>query len=232
MASFIPSKDSQQDFEKCIKVNVMGTLNLLEFAFKKNVTSFVYSSSASVYGSWGKLPVDESTPPQPKSFYGISKLMSEILCKKYSEDFGLNCACLRYSSVYGHIQRKDSVLPIFINQAIKNKKMTIHGRGARSQDFVYVKDVVRANVLAAQKNACGIFDIGSNQETTMTQLAKMIKKIFKSKSKIVFDTSIEEGPRFYLDISKAQKELSFSPRYSLEDGLKDYKKVRALNERY
>lgn len=215
----LPGKD--ESAENHLKVNAIGTKNILEACKGKNIERFVYSSSMSVFGGALYLPVDEKHPKMPSSFYGMSKLLGEICCSEYHRFYGVNTTVLHYSSVFGPRQNKRWVASIFINSALKKKPLRVIGSGESSGDFVYVGDVVNANILAAlKKRAIGEdFNIGSGKETTIKGVAYAVKKIIPSVRIIHRSTKNEVIKRFVFDISKARDVLGYKPNYSLYDGL-------------
>lgn len=228
LAAFTPQKlEEEKDFENLFSVNVLGTLNLLETSLEKGVKKFIYSSSSSVYNRQDiSIPAKEEYV-SPENIYGISKLAGENLCEIFRKKHKLKTISLRYSSVYGFGQKEGSVLPIFIEKALKDEDIVIFGKGERTQDFIYVEDVVEANIKSVFSKTEGVFNIGSGKETSMIELAKTILEVFsESKSQIIKKQvdNYNEG-RFFLNIQKARKELGFVARYSLKEGLRKYKKM-------
>ncbi len=227
LAAAIPKNPKDSEIKEYLSVNIEGVYNLLELCRKYSIKKVVYSSSESVYNrKMTVLPANEKDSG-PENIYGISKLAGENLCEMFQRSCGLKTVSLRYSSVFGEGQGLSSILPIFLNKALKNEDMAVFGTGERTQDFIYVKDVVEADIKAAFSKAEGIYNIGSGKEISVIALAKTIKKIFfESRSGIVHKRiESEDKSRFVLDITKAKKELGFSPEYTLETGLKDLKMI-------
>jgi len=202
--------------------NARGTLSVLNAAYL-DVDKFIYSSTMSVYAEPPQyLPVDESHPVQPSTIYSVAKLAGELCCNLYSR--AMDIVVLRYSGAYGRGERESNAIPTFINQALNNRPITIHGAGTQTSDFVYIDDVVQGTLLAWENNKPGVYNIGSGQEISVTELAKRIINITNSKSEAVLTDKDTERPfRFFLDITKAQKVLGYSPR-SLDQGLGTYLK--------
>jgi len=220
-AAFVPSGTTNINSEMCFKVNAEGTKNVLEYCRKSDIKKIVYSSSASVYQ---RLPDTTENMVKPINIYGESKLKGEDYCKEYNEKYGINYVILRYSTVYGFGQKPYSVLPIFANNALNNENLTIFGKGVRTQDFVYIKDVIQANKFALKTLKNEIYNIGSGVETNMLELAQTVKKIINPSININFkEIEDEDISRFYLNINLAKKELNYSPKFNLEQGLKDFK---------
>jgi len=208
------------------KVNVTGTLNLLEACRNSNVKKFIHASSSAVYGEPQTLPLHEKLPPQPVSPYAASKLAAENYVKIYHEVYGLNTVCLRYFNVYGPRQTYtpySSVIITFINRLLKNEPPIIHGDGEQTRDFIHIKDVVQANLLALKKkNATGeIFNIATGKQTTINQLAAMLQQIMNKTNLKPVHTDPRPGDirHSYADITKARKILQYEPKISLKQGL-------------
>lgn len=213
----LPGKDN--GVKNYFKVNATGTKNILEACRRKDIERFIYSSSMSVFGNALYLPVDEKHPKMPESFYGMSKLLGEIYCNEFHRFYGINTTILRYSAVFGPRQNGKWVIPIFISNALKKKPLQV--KNVSSGDFVYVKDAVNANILAAcEKRAAGEgFNIGSGIETTVKELAYAIKKTIPDVKIIDISPKNEVIKRFVFDISKPRSMLGYKPFYSLNDGL-------------
>ena len=224
LAAYIP-QDDILDVETLLRVNVLGTWNVLQYCYERGIGSLIHSSSISVYGEPRYLPVDEEHPTRPRTFYGMTKLCAELLCAQLAKAYGLPCTILRYSSVYGAKQKPNSsVLSIFVHNVLQGQSLTVFGAGQRTGDFVYVKDVVSANVAAFRSRATGIYNIGSGVETTVLELAQVIVDVFAPNLQVKLDTTRQEfATRFYLDIAKAQPDMGYRPAYSLREGLEDYR---------
>ncbi len=209
------------------EINVIGTLNMLEAARKNKVRKIVVSSSAGIFGELKTLPIREDHPIEPDSPYGCTKLCEEKLSLSYSKLYDLDVVCLRYFNVYGPLQRFDAygnVIPIFTFQLLRNDQMTIFGDGEQTRDFLNVKDVVQANIKAAnKKDISGAFNIGSGTSITINKLMELL--IDKSNIK----ANIKYGPprdgdvlHSRADITAAKNTFGFEPVIDLEDGLAEY----------
>jgi UDP-glucose 4-epimerase len=209
---------------KTIDVNVNGTLNVLIAADKNNVKKVVNTSSCAVYGDPQNLPIKEKTETKPISPYSVSKLSAEHYCNVFSENLGLSSTSLRYFNVYGPMQNPKSqyaaVVPIFISQILSKKPITIFGDGLQTRDFIFVQDIVNANIIAAKSAISGEFNVGSGKKTSINQIANLLMKLIDSKVEINY-----EKPRpgdikdSYSDITKI-KNIGFELKTDLEDGLK------------
>lgn len=224
LSAYIPSKLESRDLNKLFEVNVFGLYNILEFTKEIQAHRIIYSSSASVYGNSMDSSLSEDTSiPQPTSFYGMSKLTGEHIVQYYEMLTGIQSIIFRYSSVYGFGMAGDTVLPCFMQKALKNEDILISNQAAKSRDYVFVDDVVSANVLVLSSQARGIFNIGSGTETTMRQLAQTIIDVTGSRSCIVDSFFPEKPPlRMPLDISKARRGIHYKPLFPLRPGLQKY----------
>jgi UDP-glucose 4-epimerase len=208
------------------EVNVKGTLNVLVAARDSEVEKVVYASSSSVYGDTPELPKREEMKPNPKSPYAVSKLTGEEYCAVFSEVYGLKTVSLRYFNVYGPRQDPYSeyaaVIPRFITRGLKNKPPIIYGDGNQTRDFTFVKDAVKANILAMGNNAEGIFNIASGKRISINELANEIMEIVGIRLKPIYDKPREGDIKDSLgDISRAKDKIGYEPKYNLEEGLKE-----------
>jgi len=205
------------------EVNVTGTLNVLLAARDSGVKKVICASSAAVYGDTLTLPHKEEMVPNPQSPYAVTKLVAEYYCQVFQVVYGLPTVALRYFNVYGPKQDPGSeyaaVIPRFIKRASDGKSLIIFGDGEQTRDFVFVGDVVLANISAAETGATGVFNIGQGRGVTISELAKVIIHIMDKDVAI-----IHQGPRVgdirhsLADISKA-KLFTYEPQYDLEAGL-------------
>jgi len=215
---------SIEDPQATHEVNTNGTLNVLLAAKDNSVKKVVYASSSSVYGDTPTLPKQEEMLPHPQSPYAVSKVVGEYYCDVFHEVYGLPTICLRYFNVYGLRQDSNSqyaaVIPVFIERVSQNKPLIIYGDGEQTRDFTFVKDVVRANILAAESDACGVFNIGTGKSISINRLAKLIIKVIGNDANLVYQEPRPGDVRDSLaDISRA-KLFSHEPQYSLEQGLR------------
>jgi UDP-glucose 4-epimerase len=225
-AAFVSVPASMKDPETCHQVNVQGTLNLLQAAREAGVRRLVLASSAAVYGENEHLPLDESQPPDPVSPYAASKLIDEIYASVYTRAFGLQTVALRYFNVYGPRQPPDSpyaaAIPIFIGRLLSARRPTIFGDGHQVRDFVYVGDVVRANLLAAEaEHAPGeVINICSGQAVSVIDLLQALAEILNCPLQVEHDAPrAGDIYRSLGDPSKAARLLGFAPETTLRDGL-------------
>lgn len=206
-------------------VNIMGTLNLLEGCRSYGVERFVFASSAAVYGNPHYLPVDEKHALRPLSGYGISKHTVERYLGMYQELCGLRWTALRYANIYGPRQDalgEGGVVAIFIDKLLNEKQPTIYGDGEQTRDFVYVKDVAAANLLALEQGDNQILNISTGEASTVNELYQLLRQEVGS------TLEPEYGPpragdivHSYLTNNKAVEQLDWQPRFSLEQGLRE-----------
>lgn len=223
MAAHIATGYTTHDALSCLLINAIGTLNILEFMVDRGIKRLIHSSSVTVYGRSKRIIAYENSQLNPIIVYGVSKLTAEKYCDMFANLHGLQIAMLRYASVYGPGLTQRTALPIFIEKAQTNEDIFLYGDGTRSQDYVYVDDVIEANMLAAKKGVTGVFNIGSGRKTTMRHLARTIIDVFKSKSKIQYDPIRPQEFSIGIDIGKAKRELGYSPQYDLRSGLIKYR---------
>lgn len=212
-----------------LDINGRGTLNLLYTARENKVARFIYSSSIDVYSEPPDyLPVDEKHPTCPHTPYGTGKLMGELYAGLFSAQ--LHITTLRYSIVYGRGGKTLSAISRFTKQAFDNEPLTVYGDGKQSNDFVYIDDIVQANLLALERDKPGIYNIGSGQETSISNLAETIIGLNRPGSGLIFTGAQSNRPfRFALDISQARKALGYQP-HSLSEGLSEFIEDLRLGE--
>ncbi len=214
------------------EINITGTLNVLLASRDNNVRKVIYASSSAVYGDAPTFPKEENMLPTPESPYAVSKMAGEYYCQVFQNVWGLDTVCLRYFNIYGPRQDSNSpyaaVIPRFIQMVSQGSPPVIFGDGEQTRDFAFISDVTAANILAAESQATGIFNIGRGQSTTIEQLARLSIKLVGN------DTDMEPihtEPRpgdvkhSLADIARAGS-FGYNPRYNLEEGLR--KTVKAF----
>ncbi|MFZ5639508.1 MAG: SDR family oxidoreductase [Bacillota bacterium] len=204
--------------------NILGTLNLLNCCIRYGAKKIIYASSAAVYGTPRYLPIDEKHPVCPVSNYGISKHTPEHYLKVYRELHGLPYTVLRYANVYGPRQGtkgEGGVICIFANRLLAGQPPVIFGDGSQTRDFVYVDDVVSANLRALDRGAGEILNIGSGVQVSVNELYERFKQV----TALPID-AVYAGPRpgdivhSVFDVSRASEVLGWRPQWVLDDGLR------------
>jgi UDP-glucose 4-epimerase len=203
------------------EVNILGTINLLSCCKETNVRKIIYASSSAVYGDRGECSIKECIETQPISYYGVSKLTPEMYIKLFQIPYTI----LRYANVYGPRQNPNGeggVVSIFCNKLIRGEVPSIFGDGEQVRDFIFVKDVAKANVLALTKGKNKTLNIGCNERITVNELYNMMIKILSKKISPNFMPERSMDIRFSrLNNEKALKELNWCPSYHLSTGLKE-----------
>jgi len=227
LAAKISVQESISNPSETFDVNVNGTKNLLDACKKNNVSKFITTSTAAVYGRCDRLPISEDHPLQPISPYGQSKLEMENMLKSYSKKHNLDSIILRPFNVYGRSQSKEyaGVISKFIENIQQNKPLVIYGDGSFTRDFVHIDDVVTAFTLSIshiQAKRAETYNIATGQKTSINSIAKMMLDISGKELDIIYKPSKEgDIPHSQADITKAKKELEYFPKINLQNGLKD-----------
>lgn len=212
---------------KTWEVNIRGTKFLLNAAEKNKVKRFIFASSAAVYGDEPTLPKRETMGTRAVSPYGESKSIGELTLESSARRTGLKTVSLRYFNVYGPRQDPNSeysgVISRFIGMMLNEKRPVIYGDGNQTRDFIYVKDVVEANLLVVKKKeAVGqVFNIATGRPTSINELVETINEILGTDIKPIYEKSrLGDIRHSYADITKARTLLGFEPKYTLKEGLK------------
>ena len=188
LAAMISVPESMQKPIECLELHAQGTLIVLEEAAAAGVKKLCFSTSAAIYGDNPVVPQIETMYPEPKSPYAITKLDGEYYCNMFTSEKKLQTACLRYFNVFGPRQDSKSAyaaaVPIFISRAVNNETIVINGDGKQTRDFIYVKDIVAANVFMAMNDFNGVYNVAYGKRITINDLVRMIKDITGSSSKI------------------------------------------------
>ncbi|MEW6087296.1 MAG: SDR family oxidoreductase [bacterium] len=229
---FVSHHAAQMDVRKSLEnplydadVNISGSLNILENCRKYNVKKIIYiSTGGAVYGEPEYLPADEKHPINPISHYGVSKHTVEHYLFLYNYIYGLNFTVLRYPNVYGPRQNphgEAGVNAIFIEKMLKGEVPVIYGDGEQLRDYIYVGDIIEANVLALSRGDKGFYNIGAGRGISVNQIYALLQKIINFAEKAVYAKArLGEINRIFIDSKLAGRELGWYPRVSFEEGLK------------
>lgn len=223
-AAHIEARESVRDPIFDAKVNILGSLNVLENCRKFNIKKIIFASSGGeIYGEAGKIPTPETFFPSPISPYGVGKLAVEGYLSSYSKIFKIPFISLRYGNVYGPRQNpygEAGIVAIFTNKMLKNKEPLIHGDGKQTKDYIFIDDAIEATVLSFKKNFGGILNIATEKESSVLQIFYKIKELTQSEVKEKHvplpSCSFKRG---CLSIKKARKILGWQPKYTLDAGL-------------
>ena len=204
-------------------INLIGLINLLNAAVKLDVKKFLMPSSAAVYGNLDTLPLNEEMIGNPSSFYGLTKLTTEHYLRIYHESFGLPYICYRYSNVFGPRQGnggEGGVISIFAKAIVQDSPIIIYGDGKQTRDFIYVDDVVEANILGMQHQVTGIYNVSTGIASSVNLLVDEFRNISGKDIEVVYDKPrLGDIRDSVLGTDKSEKELLFTVKYNLHDGL-------------
>ena len=216
----IGSRDPKYD----ANVNVIGMLNVLEGAVKAGTRKVLFASSAATYGDVDAMPVDEGAPQRPVSPYGITKMVTEHYLRFFQSDHGLDYTALRYGNVYGPRQDPNGeagVIAIFLGKFLQKQGVRIDWDGEQTRDYVYVGDVVRANVAALNQGSGEVYVIGTGRQTSVNEIYRAMVEVTG------FEAPVTHAPRrpgdaraIYFDPAKAMRELGWQANVSLVDGMR------------
>ena len=204
--------------------NILGTINLLQNSIKTGVKKFMFASTGgAVYGDQEYFPADEKHPTSPLSPYGISKLAVEKYLFFYNAQYKLNYTILRYANIYGPRQNpfgEAGVVAIFSTRLLKNEQPIINGSGKQTRDYVFVGDVVKANLITLNDTNSDIYNIGTSMETDVNELFQMLNKIAgNNKEEEHGPAAAGEQMRSVITSNKLFNTFNWRPSTSLQDGL-------------
>jgi len=217
-AAFVSIRGSFDRLEDDLDVNCAGTLTLLRACAAARVRKLVFASSMAVYGAPHVFPVREDGPLEPNSPYGMSKARGEMYCRIFTEHHGIETVVLRYFNTFGRRQTPSpyvGVVTTFINQALEGRPLTVYGDGSQRRDFVGVRDVARANVLAMERASGGVYNIARGTEISVEEVADEVLRCLGGGEKVHLPPPSGEIPRMVADISRAREVLAFSPEEEL-----------------
>ena len=211
-----------RSFDVYTRNNIQVTQKLLEASRDLGLKKFIYASSSSVYGLTPVLPMAETNFVQPLSPYGVSKLAAEQLCFLYFKNFGVPAVSLRFFTVYGPSQRPDMAFHKFFKAMAEDREFTVFGDGRQTRDFTFVADIVRANLAALEKGRPGeTYNVGGGHRRTLADVIGIMEGVSGVAARVRWaDRQKGDVPDTWADIAKARKDLDYSPRTELEDGLR------------
>ena len=230
---YVYHKAAQIDVRKSIAnpmydldVNGMGLLNVLENCKNNKVKKVIFASSGGViYGNTKHFPTPETEEKSPESCYGVTKALGELYLNFYKKVHNLDYTIFRYSNIYGKYQDSHGeagVIDIFINNIISKKPCTIYGDGLQCRDYIHVSDVVEANVLALSKGSGRAYNIASGRVSSVKEIYDIINSLNNHSGVLKYEKArLGELLRSEIDNTKAKKELHWTPRMNLEQGIKE-----------
>jgi UDP-glucose 4-epimerase len=224
-AAQIDLRKSVADPKYDVDVNVIGSINLLQYAIENSVKKFIFASTGgAIYGEHDYFPADEKHPTRPYAPYGINKNTIEKYLFYYNHVYGLNYVVFRYANVYGPRQNpfgECGVVAIFTDKMLGDSKPVINGNGKQTRDYVYVQDVVNANVLALDAKGPVIFNIGTSVETSVNYIFNKVNEYAGTKFEENHGPAKKgEQMRSVLSYEKIKKELGWNPKINMDEGLK------------
>lgn len=212
------------------RINIEGTLNVLEAARKHGVRHFLFASSAAVYGEVDVLPVTESTPLRPLSPYGMSKMVGEGYVRLFAQTYDMVYTIFRLANVYGPGQeraKESGVTSIFFERLMKGEAPLVYGDGSQTRDFVYVRDVAEGFFLAVKSPMNGTFHLSTGEETSINRLLELLGRLFPAAPPPRYGKA-RPGDiwRSVLSNEKVRERLGWQPKYTLWEGLQEMGKIR------
>jgi len=209
-----------REFTTYTRQNVDATQRLLESCRRRPLRKFVYASSSSVYGETAELPMREDARLAPHSPYGVTKLAGEYLAKLYHRNFGIPTVSLRYFTVYGPRQRPDMAFRKFIGALLARQPVVIYGDGLQTRDFTFIADAVAANLAAAERGRAGAtYNIGGGARVTVKECLDLLVRLVGQGTVRMEGRQDGDVTHTYADTTLAQRELEFTPRVPLAQGL-------------
>lgn len=204
--------------------NILGTINLLQASIKTGVKKFIFASTGgAIYGEQEYFPADEKHPTNPVSPYGITKLTIEKYLYFYRNEYGLKYSILRYANVYGPRQNpfgEAGVVAIFTNKLLRNENPVINGNGKQTRDYVFVEDVVKANVIALNDNSSEIYNVGTGTETSVNELFLKLNKVAGNKAEEKHGPAPKgEQLRSVISSAKLFNRFKWKPSIKIDEGL-------------
>jgi UDP-glucose 4-epimerase len=224
-AAQIDLRKSVSDPKFDVDVNIIGSINLLQHAIENNVKKFIFASTGgAIYGEHDYFPADEKHPTRPYAPYGINKNTIEKYLFYYNHVYGLNYVVFRYANVYGPRQNpfgECGVVAIFTDKMLGGSKPVINGDGKQTRDYVFVQDVVNANVLALDAKGPVIYNIGTSAETSVNYIFNKVNEYAGTKFEENHGPAKKgEQMRSVLSYEKIRKELGWNPKINMDEGLK------------
>lgn len=223
-AQTVVSESMADPYTDC-DINLLGLVNVLNACRSTGVKKILVPSSAAVYGNLQTLPLMEEMTGEPASFYGLTKLTTEKYLKLYYEAFGLPYICYRYANVYGPRQGnggEGGVVSVFSKALVEGKPFTVFGDGLQTRDFVYVDDVVNANLLGLEKeSAVGVYNVSTEIRTSLRDLICAFQAVADTSIDVIYESpKLGDIKHSELSMERIHNELGFVPHISLQEGIR------------
>lgn len=222
LAGVVPSLERPVDYDR---VNVLGTVILLDLARRYGVDMFVFGSSSSVYGADTQAPFQEDAPAvKPISPYGASKRMGELIAYTFHHLFGMNITCLRFFTVYGPRQRPDLAIHKFARCIVKGEPVPIYGDGTSQRDYTYIDDIVDGTIAALDKPmGYGIINLGCGEPVVLMRVVELLEQALGKKALLQFlPMPPTDPPLTHADITKAKELLGYRPKVRIDEGIQRF----------
>ncbi len=223
LAALISVPESMEKITECIDINGNGMVIVLEEAARAGVRKLCFSTSAAIYGDNPVVPKVETMLPEPKSPYAVTKLDGEYYCKMFTDTGRLQTACLRYFNVFGPRQDPKSAyaaaVPIFTAKAVADEPLTIFGDGEQTRDFIFVRDIVAANVFMATHDFTGVYNVAYGGRITINELAREIIRQTGSNSRIVHLPERPGDVKHSMACVDKLAATGFRPSFSFAEGM-------------
>lgn len=224
-AAQINARRSVEDPIADAQINILGTVNVLQQAVRHGSRKVIFSSSGgAIYGEQAVYPAPESHATNPLSPYGISKLCGEHYLTYFQRTSGIQVVSLRYANVYGPRQDPEGeagVISIFLQKMLNHEQPIINGNGRQTRDFVFVDDIVEANLAAMGQDSCGIYNVGTGIETSINELFRMLAGLTGASCKEVHGPAKQgEQMRSVIDPARIRQDLGWDSKVELAEGLK------------
>ncbi len=207
------------------KVNVQGTMQLLELCKQYNIKKFIFASSSSVYGANKKVPFHEDdSVDNPVSPYAATKKAGELICYTYYKLYGISTTCLRFFTVYGPRQRPDMAIHKFTRLIYEGKPVPVYSHGKSKRDYTYIDDIIQGVLMAIEK--CGgyhIYNLGESKTVELMYLLELLQKGLGNKAQLeFFPEQPGDVPLTFADVTRAGDELNYNPQIAIEEGINSF----------
>jgi UDP-glucuronate decarboxylase len=223
LAAQVDIRKSMEQPVTDVQSNIVGLVNMLQLSAAYKVKKFIFASSAAVYGDQDIVPLKETLQAQPQSIYGFNKLIGEHYCQKWSELYGLDTLCIRFSNVYGPRQGhkgEGGVVSIFHEAALQGRPLIVYGDGQQTRDFIYVTDIAECIYKASANPLKGVCNASTNCEIKIQQLVDLLRNQHPDLQVQYVDARAADIYRSCLDNSLVKQKLGWEPVHSFEEGFR------------